>query len=178
MNINYFPWRIYQFVFKKNKIHPTAWIDHRVRLGRRNTIYSYVVIGSQAEHKNPENLSNETYIYHDNIIREFVTINAGTTGWTVIDHNCYIMAHAHVGHDSWIKHNVVLSTGCKIGGHSIVGQHSYIGLNAVTHQRSWFPPSSILGASSFFKNKNDYKVTPEGKYAGVPARWLGENIRR
>ena len=173
MNKNYLPWRIFQYLFRNNKIHPTAYIHHKVWFGYNNKVYPYAAIGTDAEHKNPERMSRVTRIYNNNVIREHVTINSGTTDSTVIFYNCYIMTKAHVGHDSIVNNDVVLSSGCSVGGHSVIGAGSYIGLNATTHQRSNFPGHSILGASSFFKGSGENN----SKYAGCPARRLGENIR-
>jgi UDP-N-acetylglucosamine acyltransferase len=84
------------------------------------------------------------------------------------------MKHAHIGHDCRILSGVTISCGAKIGGHSVIEQKSNIGLNAVLHQFSHIKEGCMIGASAFFKGESE----PFTKYAGVPARKLGENKPR
>ena len=156
-----------------NKIHPTAIIGHNVILGDNNYIGAYCIIGDTAEHKQYWNTKpNKVIIGSNNIITGLVTIDAGTEQATYIGDNCFIMKHAHVGHDCTINNNVTISCGAKIGGHSVIGEKSNIGLNAVLHQFSKVQVGCMIGASAFFKGESE----PYTKYAGVPAKSLGQNI--
>lgn len=170
-----------------NYIHPTAIIGDNVILGDNNYIGAYCIIGDPAEHKafwkyernvnNKHNgmrkvVSGRVIIGNNNIITGLVTIDAGTEQTTYIGDNCFIMKHAHIGHDCTINNNVTISCGAKIGGHSVIGEKSNIGLNAVLHQFSNIHVGCIIGASAFFKGESE----PYTKYAGVPAKSLGQNI--
>jgi len=156
-----------------NKIHPTAIIGHNVILGDNNYIGAYCIIGDTAEHKQYWNTKpNKVIIGSNNIITGLVTIDAGTEQATYIGDNCFIMKHAHIGHDCTINNNVTISCGAKIGGHSVIGEKSNIGLNAVLHQFSKVQVGCMIGASAFFKGGSE----PYTKYAGVPAKSLGQNI--
>jgi UDP-N-acetylglucosamine acyltransferase len=158
-----------------NYIHPTAIIGDNVVLGDNNYIGAYCIIGDKAEHKKYwDKLKGKVYIGNNNIITGLVTIDAGTESITFIANDCYIMKHAHIGHDCTINSNVTISCGAKIGGHSIIMQNSNIGLNAVLHQFSVIKEGCMIGASAFFKGESE----PYTKYAGVPARKLGENKPR
>ncbi len=158
-----------------NYIHPTAIIGDNVVLGDNNYIGAYCIIGDPAEHKKYwDNPKGKVFIGDNNIITGLVTIDAGTTEDTIIMHNCFIMKHAHIGHDCKIFNNVTISCGAKIAGHSIIMQNSNIGLNAVLHQFSIINEGCMIGASAFFKGESE----PFIKYAGVPARKLGENKPR
>ena len=84
------------------------------------------------------------------------------------------MKHAHIGHDCFIYDDVTISCGAKIGGHSFIGKNCNIGLNAVLHQFSKVLYGCMIGASAFFKGESE----PLTKYAGVPARKIGENKPR
>ena len=155
-----------------NFIHPTAIIGDNVILGDNNYIGAYCIIGDQAEHKKywlqPK---GKVIIGNGNIITGLVTIDAGTQDITTIGDNCFIMKHAHIGHDCQIKDNVTISCGAKIGGHSIIKEYSNIGLNAVLHQFTIIEQGCMIGASAFIKGE-----TKEfSKYAGVPARKIGTN---
>ena len=158
-----------------NFIHPTAIIGDNVILGDNNYIGPYCVIGARAEHKKYwDKEIGKVYIGNNNIITGLVTIDAGTEHDTIIENDCFIMKHAHIGHDCKILSRVTISCGAKIGGHSIIGEASNIGLNAVLHQFSVVKKGCMIGASAFFKGESDV----ETKYAGVPARKLGQNIKR
>ena len=156
-----------------NNIHPTAIIGNNVILGDNNYIGAYCIIGDTAEHKAFwDKPKGKVIIGNNNIITGLVTIDAGTEQTTYIGDNCFIMKHAHIGHDCTINNNVTISCGAKIGGHSIIGEKSNIGLNAVLHQYSQIKVGCMIGASAFFKGQSE----PYTKYAGVPAKSLGQNI--
>jgi UDP-N-acetylglucosamine acyltransferase len=156
-----------------NNIHPTAIIGNNVILGHNNYIGAYCIIGDIAEHKAFwDKPKGKVIIGNNNIITGLVTIDAGTEQTTYIGDNCFIMKHAHVGHDCTINNNVTISCGAKIGGHSVIGEKSNIGLNAVLHQYSKVKVGCMIGASAFFKGESE----PYTKYAGVPAKSLGQNI--
>jgi UDP-N-acetylglucosamine acyltransferase len=158
-----------------NYIHPTAIIGENVILGDNNYIGPYCVIGEPAEHKKYWNQEKgKVYIGNNNIITGLVTIDAGTKDITFIGNDCFIMKHAHIGHDCLIQDNVTISCGAKIGGHSIIKANSNIGLNAVLHQFSIIKEGCMIGASAFFKGESE----PYTKYAGVPARPIGKNTPR
>ena len=176
-----------------NFIHPTAIIGDNVILGDNNYIGAYCIIGDPAEHKKywqyEEQIKDygtlkiiqkgqikrgQVIIGDNNVITGLVTIDAGTEDITTIGDNCFIMKHAHIGHDVIVYDNVTISCGAKIGGHSIIGHNSNIGLNAVLHQFSTIQPGCMIGASAFFKGKSE----PYTKYAGVPAKYLSPNIKQ
>lgn len=158
-----------------NFIHPTAIIGENVILGDNNYIGAFCIIGDPAEHKKYWGQEKgKVIIGNNNIVTGLVTIDAGTEVPTIIEDGCFIMKHAHIGHDCRIMNNVTISCGAKIGGHSIIGEGSNIGLNAVLHQFSIIKKGCMIGASAFFKGESE----PEMKYAGVPARKLGQNIRK
>jgi UDP-N-acetylglucosamine acyltransferase len=158
-----------------NFIHPTAIIGENVILGDNNYIGAFCIIGDPAEHKKYWGQEKgKVIIGNNNIVTGLVTIDAGTEVPTIIEDGCFIMKHAHIGHDCRIMNNVTISCGAKIGGHSIIGEGSNIGLNAVLHQFSVIKKGCMIGASAFFKGESEVEM----KYAGVPARKLGSNIRK
>jgi UDP-N-acetylglucosamine acyltransferase len=155
-----------------NIIHPTAIVHSNVILGDNNYIGAYCIIGDPAEHKKYWGGEiGKVWIGNNNIITGLVTIDAGTEDTTMIADNCFIMKHAHIGHDCQILSNVTISCGAKIGGHSVINQYSNIGLNAVLHQFAIIERGCMIGASAFFKGQTE----PYSKYAGVPARKIGSN---
>ena len=155
-----------------NFIHPTAIIGKNVVLGDNNYIGAYCIIGDPAEHKKYwDKEIGKVYIGDNNIITGLVTIDAGTEEVTFIGNDCFIMKHAHIGHDCIIQDNVTISCGAKIGGHSIIKEYSNIGLNAVLHQFTIIERGCMIGASAFIKGETEEFI----KYAGVPAKKIGIN---
>jgi len=155
-----------------NFIHPTAIIGDNVILGDNNYIGAFCIIGDPAEHKKYWGQEKgKVIIGNNNIVTGLVTIDAGTEMPTIIEDGCFIMKHAHIGHDCRIMNNVTISCGAKIGGHSIIGEGSNIGLNAVLHQFSLIKKGCMIGASAFFKGESEVEM----KYAGVPAKYLSSN---
>jgi len=161
--------------YPNNQIHPTAIIYDGVVMGEGNVIGPYCVIGAPAEWKGKEGQTGHVYIGDNNVITGMVTIDSGVLNRTLIGDNCYIMKHAHVGHDAILHSNITLSCGVKIGGHSIIFNDVNIGLNAVIHQKCEIPKGCMIGACGFVGKKS---ILREGyKYAGVPVRELGLNIK-
>lgn len=165
-------WRVDK---KRNKIHRTALIHPNVTLGSYNLIGPYCVIGYAAEWKGHEQ-DGKVYIGSNNTFTGHVTIDSGTENVTTVRSNCYLMKGSHIGHDARIGKNATLSPGAKVGGFAFVGFGSNMGMNSTIHQKCTLPSSSILGMNSCVT-----KTTPTThgkKYAGVPARIIGENITK
>jgi UDP-N-acetylglucosamine acyltransferase len=158
-----------------NYIHPTAIIGDNVVLGDNNYIGAYCVIGDPAEHKKYwGKTKGQVIIGNNNIITGLVTIDAGTESSTYIGNGCFIMKHAYIAHDCIINNNVTICSGGKIGGHCIINNNSNIGMNAALHQWSVILEGCMIGASAFFKGVSESFT----KYAGVPAKKIGENKPR
>lgn len=155
-------------------IHETAFVGPNVSLGENVKIYPYAVIGTRAEHRGFMDAPLGKVIIGSNcVIREFTTINAGTTEFTVLENDVWMLRGSHVGHDAYIEKGVTLSCNVIIGGHSRVFNHSNLGMGAVVHQRCAVPPYTMLGMNSTWT-----KRTPPmsaSTYVGSPARRLKEN---
>lgn len=163
-----------------NYIHRTAVIGQNVEMGHNNYIGPFCIIGLPAEHKDywgeATTLTGKVIIGSNCKFTGLVTVDAGTTLPTVIRDGVWMLKHSHVGHDSMIKDNVVISCGAKIGGHCEIGEGSNIGLNATIHQRVVIPEGCMIGMGSAVTKKTELK--PYRKYAGVPARDIGTNEKK
>jgi UDP-N-acetylglucosamine acyltransferase len=158
--------------FPFNNIHPTALIAEGVVIGRGNTIGPYCVIGFPAEFKGQEQ-SGKVWIGDNNNITGLVTIDSGAHNPTVIVDNCYVMKHAHIGHDATIERGVTISCGAKIGGHAYIHEAANIGLNAVIHQKQKIAKGCMIGMGAVVTKK--LVTEPFKTYAGNPAKLIGEN---
>jgi len=161
----------------KTYIHPTALIADNVVIEEGVYIGPYCVIGFPAEWRDKEDLENKgVLIKKGSRLTGLVTIDAGVDRTTTVGENCYLMKHSHVGHDAILHDDVTLSCGAKVGGHTVIGKKTNIGLNAVIHQKLNIPEGCMIGASAFVGKRSALKANH--KYAGVPVKELGPNIRK
>jgi UDP-N-acetylglucosamine acyltransferase len=179
---------------ENNYIHPTAIIGENVTLGEGNYIgaycnitnavigdnnrfEAYVSIGTQAEHRdymgNDKLVTKKVLIGDNNIIREFVTINAGTLNPTIIGYKNTLLRGSHIGHDTEIKNNCAISCNVMIGGHCYLMAGVNIGLNAVIHQFTKIGAYAMIGMGSVV-TKNKLIFCGELWY-GNPAKYQGIN---
>ena len=162
-----------------NYTHPTAIIGPNVTLGDNVYIGPYCVIGTHAEYRSRVDERRDrpgAVVIGDNVtIREFVTIHGGSKSddHTFIGSNCYIQAHAHIGHDAKLLGTNTIACHAIVAGLVIMDRFSQLGLAAVTHQNAIIGAGAFIGASAFFKGEAE----PFTIYAGVPARPIGPNAR-
>ncbi len=70
-------------------------------------------------------------------VREFVTINRGTSGGggiTRVGSDCFVMAYCHIAHDCQLEDHVIMSNGATLAGHVEVAPHAIIGGLSAVHQ--------------------------------------------
>ena len=159
-------------------IHPTAIIGPNVTIEDDVFIGPYCVIGTHAEYRGKVNERTDEpgslRIERGTTIREFVTIHGSACGdMTLIGPNCYIQAHAHIGHDAHLMGENTVACHAIVAGHAAMGLFAGLGLAAVTHQHALIDNGAFIGASAFFKGTSQ-KFTI---YAGVPAKPIGPNVR-
>lgn len=169
------------------RIHPTAKIHHtaivagNVYVGANVYIGPYCLIGQPAEWKGKSEFGKGDQglgvrILANTILTGHVTVDSAVgVNPTIIGKDCYLMKHSHVGHDAHLMDNVTLSCGAKIGGHALICNDVNIGLNAVVHQKCIVREGCMIGACAFIGKT--LETQPYRKYAGVPARDIGENIK-
>lgn len=187
MNINavYITWGT-------NFVHPTAIIGKNVKLGNDNYIGEYCVIkgnttignnnrfeafcsiGTEPEHKSYFGKPNKgVLIGNNNVIREYVTINAGCEIPTQLQNNIIMLRGSHCGHDVIISNDCTISCNVLLGGHTFVGIGANIGLGAIVHQFSKIGSYSMIGMGAIITKKVEVKCF--GMYVGNPARFINNN---
>jgi len=136
-------------------VHPTAIVEEGVQLGANCTIHAhaiirqhsilgdgvvvhpFAVVGCDPQYLkfDPATISGVT-LGAGTVVREHATLNrsihAGKN--TVIGARCFLMANAHVGHDSVVADDVVLANNVMLAGHVEVGSFSFVGGGAGIHQ--------------------------------------------
>jgi len=83
------------------EIFPNAVIMNGTRLGENCKIFPGAIVGSIPQDLKYKGERTFLEIGNNVTIREYCTINIGTTAnWkTVIEDNCLIMAYCHIAHD-------------------------------------------------------------------------------
>lgn len=92
-------------------------------LGKYNIVHPNAVLGAEPQDLKYRGECTSLVLGNNNVIREGVTINIGTTGGggkTVIGNNNFFMACAHIAHDCIIEDNVLLANGVLLGGHVMI----------------------------------------------------------
>lgn len=160
---------------KNTYVHHTALLGQNVTVGDNCYIGPYCIIGFPAEWKGKEGKDIGVIICDGTRLTGLVTVDSGANNPTIIGMDCYLLKGCHIGHDAVIGGNVTISCGAKIGGHANIQNDVNIGLNAVVHQKVEVPHSCMIGASAFIGKT--LVMEPHRKYAGVPAKDIGENKR-
>jgi len=148
-------------------------IERDTMLGRECRIHSGACIGGDAQDLKYASEPVVLTIGDRTVIREFATLNRGTTatGRTVIGSDCLIMAYAHVAHDCVLGDHVILSNSVNMGGHVELGDWVIIGGVTAIHQFVRVGAHAFCGGSSAVRKD----VPPFVKAAGDPLRLLGLN---
>ncbi|WPY01038.1 Acyl-ACP--UDP-N-acetylglucosamine O-acyltransferase [Candidatus Trichorickettsia mobilis] len=110
-------------------------IEGKTTIGNNTVIYPFASIGHAPQDLKYQGESSEIIIGQNNIIREYVTIQPGTTGGGMItmigDHGLF-MVGVHIAHDCKIGSNVILANYVSLAGHVQVYDYAIIGgLSAV-----------------------------------------------
>ncbi len=115
-----------------------AQVCNRTHLGKNVKIFPYAMVGSipqDLKYQQSEDTALE--IGANTTIREFATINTGTSGGggiTKIGQNVFIMNYCHVAHDCILGDNIILANNATLAGHVEVGSGTVIGGLTPVHQ--------------------------------------------
>lgn len=119
-------------------VGPNAVVLGRTAIGEETRLSPGVVVGEPPQDLGHRGEPTEVVIGARNVLREHVTVNAGTVrgrGRTVVGDDCFLMVGTHVGHDCIVGDNVVLSNNTLLAGHSTVGDWVIVGGGAAIVQR-------------------------------------------
>jgi UDP-N-acetylglucosamine acyltransferase len=156
-------------------IGPHSRIEGPTTIGERNRIIGQSSIGTDPQDLKFKGERTELRIGHDNVFREFVTINRGTTGGggiTTIGSNNFFMAYAHVAHDCHIGDHTIFANNATLAGHVEVGDYVTVGAFSAIHQFCRVGDHAFIGGGSICTQD----VLPYVKTVGNrPAKTYGIN---
>jgi len=106
-------------------------------IGENNHFYPFGTIGLQPQDLKFKGEDTALEIGNHNVFREYVNIHRGTKGGggltRIGDHN-FLMAYAHVGHDSILGNHIILANAATLAGHVTIEDHATVGAFSGVHQ--------------------------------------------
>jgi UDP-N-acetylglucosamine acyltransferase len=119
------------------------------KIGPDNRFYPFASIGDDPQDKKFAGEDTQLEIGARNTIREYVTVNRGTTqdrGVTTIGDDNWIMAYAHIAHDCVVGNDVIMANGSTLAGHVNIGDHAMLSAFAAVHQFCSVGAHAFIGA--------------------------------
>jgi UDP-N-acetylglucosamine acyltransferase len=128
-------------------IAPFAVIKNGTRMGKECRIASFSVIGGPPQDLKYRNEPTILEIGDRCDVREYVTLNRGTTasGKTKIGSNCMLMANTHVAHDCVVGDYCIMANSAALAGHVTIGNWVIIGGLVPIHQFVRIGDHTIIG---------------------------------
>lgn len=122
---------------KNCRIGPHVVIEGNTIIGDDNQIYQFASVGAVPQDLKFCGEESRLQIGDANIIREYVTLQPGTSGGGMItsigDKNLF-MACSHVGHDCVIGSSNIFANSCALSGHVTIGDRATFGGLSGVHQ--------------------------------------------
>jgi len=154
-------------------IGPHALIAKGTTLGRDCQVHYSAVVGTIPQDMKFSGEETALEVGDRTIIREFATLNRGTTDrWrTVVGSDCLIMAYAHVAHDCMLGNHVIMANCASLAGHVVIEDYAILGGLVAVHQWVRIGQHSFIGGG--YRVPKD--VPPFVRAAGEPLRPAGLN---
>ncbi|MCQ9373204.1 acyl-ACP--UDP-N-acetylglucosamine O-acyltransferase [Methyloversatilis sp. XJ19-13] len=162
------------------RVHPHVVIAGHTRIGHDNQIHPFCSIGGDPQDKKYAGEPTRLEIGDRNTLREYVTMNCGTTqdvGVTRVGDDNWIMAYVHVAHDCQVGSHTIMANNTALAGHVHVGDWVILGGFTGVHQFVRVGAHSFCGVHSSVLQD----VPPFVLANGVPATPHGinsEGLRR
>jgi UDP-N-acetylglucosamine acyltransferase len=161
-------------------VGPHAVLTGRTTIGERNRIWQFTSIGEIPQDRKYGGEPTATAIGDDNVIREFVSIHAGTTqdrGVTTVGNGNLLLAYVHIAHDCVVGDNTTFSNNAQLAGHVTIGDWVVLGGFTGVHQFCRIGAHAMIAAGSIVLQDVPPFVTAAG-YPAKPAGTNNEGLRR
>jgi UDP-N-acetylglucosamine acyltransferase len=163
-----------------SKIGPHVVVEGHTTIGRDNTIFQFASIGAAPQDKKYAGEPTRLEIGDRNTIREFVTINLGTTqdaGVTRVGSDNWIMAYVHIAHDCQLGDNIILANNATLAGHVHLEDWVFLGGFTSVHQFCRIGAHAMTAFTAAVSQDIPPFVTAAGNRA-VPAGINSEGLKR
>jgi UDP-N-acetylglucosamine acyltransferase len=157
----------------RSRIAARAILEQNVRLGEECRVGTGSILGGA-----PQDLKyagEETWVEvgDGTIIREYCTINRGTTQSrrTSLGKGCLVMTYVHIAHDCHIGDRVILANGVQLAGHVTIDTCATVSGLTPVHQFVKIGAYAFVGGMS----RVTKDVPPYTKAVGSPMKLYGLN---
>ena len=150
-------------------------VDGRTTIGAGTRVFPFASIGLEPQDLKYRGEESALVIGRNNRIREYVTMNPGTTGGgmtTRVGDNCLFMVGAHIAHDCQIADHVIMANNVTLAGHVTIDDYAVLGGLCAIHQYVRIGKHAMIGGMSGVERD----VIPYGQVMGDRARLCGLNI--
>lgn len=120
----------------RTRVLAHACVCGDTRLGADVVVYPNAAIGYEPQDLGYRGAPSGVRVGDRCVFREGSTVHRGTTEGSVteIGSDVYLMANAHVGHNSRVGDRAILANGALVGGWCDVGERVFLSGNCVVHQ--------------------------------------------
>jgi UDP-N-acetylglucosamine acyltransferase len=148
-------------------------LERNVVLGQNVKIGVGSVLGGDPQDLKFKGEETSVEIGDGTTIREFTTINRGTSQSfkTTVGKNCFLMSYVHLAHDCHIGDGVIISNGTQLAGHVTIDEKAIISGLVGFHQFATIGRFSFIGGCSRVAKD----VPPYVKAVGNPIKLYGLN---
>jgi UDP-N-acetylglucosamine acyltransferase len=156
------------------EVGPHAVITGKTTIGRGTRVFPFAVLGCEPQVRGASGEPTALVIGERNIIREYVSIHAGSqagTGCTRVGNDNMIMNHVHIAHDCRVGSHCELAAYAGLGGHVELGDHVVLGGKTGIHQFVRVGELAFTGGNSMLVKD----APPFSRVAGDRARFVGLN---
>ncbi len=147
-----------------------AILEKYVRMGARCKVGPGSIVGGDPQDLKYKGEETWAEVGEDTIIREYATINRGTTQSRVtrLGKGCLVMTYVHVAHDCHIGDGVILSNGVGLAGHITIDERAIIGGMTGVHQFVRIGAHAFIGAAGRIrKDVPPFCKADDGKIYGL-----------
>jgi UDP-N-acetylglucosamine acyltransferase len=150
-----------------------ATLERNVILGTEVKIGIGTVLGGDPQDLKFKGELTTVEIGDGTTIREYTTINRGTTQSykTTVGKGCFIMSYVHLAHDCHVGDGVILVNSVQLAGHVSVGEKAIIAGQSAAHQFVKIGQYAFVGGCS----RISQDVPPYIKAVGNPIKLYGLN---
>jgi len=159
-----------------SRIGPFCQIEGPTTIGKNNHLVGHASVGTIPQDLKFSGEESFLQVGDDNKIREFVTINRGTSGGsgtTVVGSRNLLMTGVHVAHDCAVGSDNILTNAATLAGHVTVDDFVTVGAFSGVHQFCRVGSHAFIGGYSVLTRD----VLPYVKTVGIrnDARIYGIN---
>lgn len=154
-------------------IGPSATIMEGARIGKNCKIFPGAVVSAIPQDLKFKGEETTAEIGDNTTLRECATVNRGTAskGKTVVGSNCLLMAYVHIGHDSFLGNNIIISNSTNVAGEIIIDDFAIISGDVQIHQFVHIGAHVMISGGSLVRKD----VPPYITVAREPLSYAGVN---